>query len=142
MYTYSYPRPALTVDAIVLYKKEHQWQLLLVERKGEPFKGNWALPGGFVNMDEQLEEACIRELDEETGVKVGGMEQFYTFGAIDRDPRGRTVSVVYYVFLEEQQNPKAGDDAAKAVWFALDDLPPLAFDHAKIIEQFRNQVLS
>ncbi|MDX9883371.1 MAG: NUDIX hydrolase [Prolixibacteraceae bacterium] len=141
MYTYKYPRPALTVDAVVLFKKQDEWQILLIERRKDPFKGKWALPGGFVNMDERLEEACIRELEEETGLKVQEMTQFRIFDIIDRDPRGHTVSVVYYTLLEKMQEIKAGDDAGKADWFSLSELPGLSFDHADIIEQFRNDVL-
>jgi 8-oxo-dGTP diphosphatase len=136
MYTYQYPRSALTVDAIVLRKEQDKWQLLLIERGIEPFKGKWALPGGFVNMDELLEKACIRELEEETGLKVDQMFQFKTFDAVDRDPRHRTISVVHYTILEDNQEIRAGDDAKKAAWFPLDRLPDLAFDHAKIIRDF------
>ncbi len=141
MYTYKYPRPALTVDAIVLCKQQDKWQILLIERGAEPFKGKWALPGGFVNMGELLENACIRELEEETGLKVNAMTQFRTFDAINRDPRGRTISVVYYIFLEELQAIKAGDDAKKVAWFPLSRLPEPAFDHAEVITLFVTDIL-
>lgn len=136
MYTYKYPRPAVTVDAIVLREEINEYSILLIERGIEPYKGQWALPGGFVNMDELLEDACIRELKEETGLNLKRMGQFKTFDAINRDPRHRTLSVVYYTFLDEHQEIKAGDDANKAQWFALNYLPELAFDHAEVISQF------
>lgn len=136
MYTYKYPRPALTVDAIVLYEEQDNWLILLIERGIEPFKGKWALPGGFVNMDERLEDACIRELEEETGLKVETMSQFKTADAINRDPRHRTISVVHYVILKDKQEITAGDDARKVAWFPLNKLPELAFDHAEIIQDF------
>jgi len=138
MYTYQYPRPALTVDAIVISPLK---LVLLIERGREPFKGKWALPGGFINMDETLEIACRRELEEETGLRVGELKQFRTFDAVDRDPRHRTISVLFYSFLEEELVPLAGDDAAKAQWFSLNHLPELAFDHQLILEEFKNEIL-
>lgn len=136
MYCYDYPRAALTVDALVIARLGNDWKILLINRKNEPFKNMWALPGGFVNMDETLEQACIRELHEETGLKPESMQQFRVFDAIDRDPRQRTLSVVFSVFLLDAAEVNGGDDAQKAAWFPLDNLPPLAFDHAEIIEQF------
>jgi 8-oxo-dGTP diphosphatase len=103
MYNYKYPRPALTVDALVYVKENSSFSVLLIQRGIEPFKGKWALPGGFVNMDELLETACKRELEEETGLHVGKMTQFKTFDAIDRDPRHRTISVVFSAQLPEKQ---------------------------------------
>lgn len=138
MYTYQYPRPALTVDAIVI---SPQKSVLLIERGREPFKGKWALPGGFINMDETLEIACRRELEEETGLRVGELKQFRTFDAVDRDPRHRTISVLFYSFLEEELVPLAGDDAAKVQWFSLSHIPELAFDHQLILEEFKNEIL-
>ena len=136
MYIYKYPRAALTVDAIVFVKSETTPFVLLIERGSEPFKNKWALPGGFVDMDETLEKACIRELEEETGLQVEEMQQFRTYDAIDRDPRHRTISVVYSVELEEQEPVTGSDDAAQAKWFSLDDLPELAFDHSDILTDF------
>lgn len=136
MYTYDYPRAALTVDAIVFVKEEGAISVLLIERGREPFKNKWALPGGFIEMDEILETACKRELLEETGLKVDKMTQFKTYDAIDRDPRHRTISVVYYTELSEKQQVNGGDDAALAGWFPISDLPELAFDHRQIIQEF------
>ena len=142
MYTYKYPRPALTVDALVLAKFENKMALLLIQRGIEPFLGKWALPGGFVNMDELLADACKRELEEETGLVVSEMYQFFTFDAIYRDPRHRTISVVHYVFLDSPGTLKAGDDAKNAAWFPLDELPELAFDHEQIIQKFVSERLA
>jgi len=136
MYTYNYPRAALTVDAIVFVKKGGSALVLLIERGREPFKNSWALPGGFIEMDETLEAACKRELLEETGLKVEQMTQFKTYDAIDRDPRHRTISVVYFTELNEIKQVKGSDDANRAEWFPVSDLPELAFDHKQIIEEF------
>jgi 8-oxo-dGTP diphosphatase len=111
---------------------------LLIERGRDPYKGKWALPGGFIDMDEPLEVACQRELEEETGIRVGEMKQFRAYGAVDRDPRHRTISVVFYAFQEEEPLAVAGDDAAKAQWFPLDHLPEMAFDHQQIIDDFKS----
>ncbi|MDO8930289.1 MAG: NUDIX hydrolase, partial [Bacteroidota bacterium] len=107
MHTYSYPRPAVTVDAILISKQN---SVLLIERGREPFKGKWALPGGFIDMDEPLETACIRELEEETGIRITLLKQFKAFGAVDRDPRHRTISVIFYAFTEDEIIAHAGDD--------------------------------
>ncbi len=136
MYTYKYPRAALTTDAIVFVKEEETTFVLLIQRGREPFLHQWALPGGFINLDETLEEACKRELEEETGFKAERMTQFKTYDAIHRDPRHRTISVVHYAELKEKQPVKGSDDAAEAKWFSLDDLPQLAFDHKLILEDF------
>lgn len=138
MFTYNYPRPAVTVDAILFSRGQ---SVLLIERGREPFKGIWALPGGFVDMDESLETACMRELEEETGIQVQEIKQFKAFGDVNRDPRHRTISVVFYSFTESEIQPKAGDDAACARWFPIDNLPELAFDHGKILEEFVREVL-
>ena len=132
-FTYPYPRPALTVDLILL-TREPSPRVLLIQRKHEPFQGRWALPGGFVDEGETLETAARRELQEETGVTVSAIEQFGTYGDPGRDPRGWTVSVVYLVRVEaEELSAQAGDDAAEVAWFALTDLPLLAFDHRQIL---------
>ena len=139
MYTYKYPRPSVTVDAILISKHK---SVLLIQRSGEPFKGKWALPGGFIELDESLETACHRELEEETGLKVDKLTQFKAYGAVDRDPRGRTISVIFYSFQDEEAIPMAGDDAANAKWFPLSQLPELAFDHQLIIDEFKAEVLN
>ena len=138
MYTYQYPRAALTVDAIVFTQKNNETYVLLIQRGHEPFKGKWALPGGFVNMDETLEEACIRELFEETGLEMAAMKQFKAYDAIHRDPRHRTISVVFSAETNEKKEVSGGDDAARADWFPVTDLPQLAFDHAQILSEFFN----
>ncbi|MGM0612643.1 MAG: NUDIX domain-containing protein [Bacteroidota bacterium] len=134
-YTYKYPRPALTVDAMVFRKNAEGWQVLLIKRKNEPFKDKWALPGGFVDMNETLEEAVVRELQEETGLKDIPLKQYRAFSDPDRDPRGRTVSVVFYAFVEGKTKVKGSDDAAEAQWHNLNQLPGLAFDHQQIIRK-------
>ncbi len=135
-YCYEYPRPALTVDAVIFKRKQKGiLEVLLIERKNDPFKGFWAFPGGFVNIDEDLETAVKRELFEETGLKDVELQQLYTFGAVNRDPRGRTVSVVYWGIAGKETEIFAGDDASKASWFPVDNLPRLAFDHDEIMKK-------
>lgn len=135
-YTYPHPRPALTADCVIFGLDEsHTLKILLIKRSAEPFKGDWALPGGFVNMDEDLETAALRELAEETGVKNVFIEQLYTFGQPGRDPRGRVVSVAYFALVNLSEHPvQANSDAELVAWYELDQLPPLAFDHDHIIE--------
>ncbi len=132
-YLYKYPRPALTVDAVVFKKVDKDISVLLIQRKNAPYRGKWALPGGFVDMDETLEESVYRELQEETGITRVDLKQLHTFSSIERDPRGRTVSVVFWGILQSGETPQAGDDAALAQWFNLNNLPPLAFDHKEIL---------
>ncbi|MBN2745967.1 MAG: NUDIX hydrolase [Bacteroidales bacterium] len=134
-YCYTYPRPAFTVDIIVLSKEE---KILLIQRKKPPFKGQWALPGGFVDLDETLEQAALRELKEETGISFDTLTAFKIYDAIDRDPRHRTISMVFFKTELAMHNLSviAGDDAASAQWFSIYDLPELAFDHKKIIRDF------
>lgn len=136
MYSYKYPRAAVTTDALVFVKEGKEIFVLLVERGNEPFKNKWALPGGFIEMDEILETACKRELQEETGLVVDKMTQFKTYDAVDRDPRHRTISVIYYAELDKKEQVKGGDDAARAAWFTVSDLPELAFDHLQILQEF------
>ena len=133
-FTYKYPRPALTVDAAVFHKGETKTEVLLIQRKNPPFQGGWALPGGFVDMDETLETAVHRELFEETGLKNIVLRQMHAFSTPGRDPRGHTISVVFWGMLEDEQTAKAGDDAQYADWFDLDNLPKLAFDHKDVVE--------
>jgi 8-oxo-dGTP diphosphatase len=132
-FVYDYPRPAVAVD-LVIVTREKEPLVLLVQRKHEPFAGKWALPGGFVNMDETLEQAARRELLEETGVLVAKLQQLGTFGDPGRDPRGRVISVVYLAEIKPGSvRPQAADDAAAVGWFTLHRPPPLAFDHAAIL---------
>ena len=134
-YTYEYPRPALTVDCIIFGLDKKNLKVLLIKRGLEPFAGKWALPGGFVDMEEDLHQAALRELEEETGVKDIFIEQLYTFGKQGRDPRGRVVSVAYYALVNLGEHPiNASSDADEAAWFEIDQLPPLAFDHEEIID--------
>ena len=131
-YTYKYPHPSVTTDCVIFGFDGTKLQVLLVERGLEPYKGKWAFPGGFVKMDESCEEGALRELKEETGLTGAYIEQFRTFSDPNRDPRERVITVAYYA-LVRIQDVKAGDDAAKAGWFALDEVPQLAFDHDRIL---------
>jgi ADP-ribose pyrophosphatase YjhB (NUDIX family) len=134
-FMYQYPRPALTVDCVVFGFDEGDLKVLLIERALAPFKGKWALPGGFVGMDETLDEAARRELQDETGIKELYLEQLYTFGDVDRDPRERVISVAYYALVKlGDYRVKAATDAKDAAWFPVSDVPALAFDHDKILE--------
>ena len=135
-FTYDYPMIHLTVDIIIFDISISPKKILLIQRDRPPFEGEWAFPGGFVDIEERLEESAARELQEECGLKNIILKQFYSFSAIDRDPRHRTITVVYYGFVDkENNNVEAGDDARDAKWFSLDDLPNLAFDHQEILEK-------
>ena len=125
---------AVTVDSVVLCNIKKEFKVLLIKRKNEPFKDQWALPGGFVEHNENLEEAARRELLEETGVKVNSMEQVSAFGEPGRDPRGRTISIAFLSRIFSEEKPTSGDDAIEAGWFNVKNLPKLAFDHDKIID--------
>ncbi|MFI5381665.1 MAG: NUDIX domain-containing protein [Tepidisphaerales bacterium] len=134
-YTYEYPRPSVTVDCVVFGLDEEDLKVLLIERGLPPFAGCWALPGGFVLMDETLEKAARRELEEEAGAKRVYLEQLYTFGDPGRDPRGRTITVAYYALVKLSDHKlHAATDARAAAWFPVDKLPRLAFDHERIVE--------
>jgi 8-oxo-dGTP diphosphatase len=139
-----YQRPSLTVDVVVVAPIDDQHKVLLVQRRNSPFEGSWALPGGFVDPHEPLEDAARRELLEETGTEPAHLEQLHTFGAPGRDPRGWTISVAYLAVLEEgaaqSVQPHAGDDAAQVGWFDLLAPPPLAFDHADILAHARRRL--
>ncbi len=126
--------PDVAVDMVIFTVGGDDLAVLLVRRRGEPFAGRWAIPGGFVEEDESLDAAAARELREETGVADVYLEQLYTFGEPHRDPRGRVISVAYYALLRHPPAATAGDDAADARWFPLRGLPPLAFDHAEILD--------
>lgn len=139
----TYERPSVTVDVVILTVRDGRLEVLLVKRRHWPFEGMWAIPGGFVEPDESLEDAARRELEEETGVSDVYLEQLYTFGDPGRDPRTRVITVVYYALIRaDQLRIHAGDDAADARWFPAYDLPPLAFDHAKILAYTRERLRS
>ncbi|MFT3771872.1 MAG: NUDIX domain-containing protein [Minicystis sp.] len=144
-FTYPYARPALAVDCVVFGLDEEDLKILLIKRDLEPFAGRWALPGGFVHVDESVDDAARRELAEETGLSRVFLEQLYTFGAIDRDPRERVVSVAYYALVNlSDHRVKAATDAREAAWFAVADMPRLAFDHEEVastaLERLRGKV--
>ena len=129
---------AVTVDSVVFCNANNKFKVLLIKRRNDPFEGQWALPGGFIDENEDLITAAKRELEEETGVVVNTMEQVRAFGKPDRDPRGRTISIAFVSRIFEEASLKAGDDAAEASWVIIDHLPQLAFDHAEIIEAAKN----
>lgn len=134
-YTYEFPRPAVTVDCVVFGLDDSGLQIMLIERDLKPFQGTWALPGGFVHLDETLDEAAYRELQEETGLKNLFLEQLYSFGALDRDPRGRVISIGYYALVNiRDHRVRAATDARAAAWFPVSKIPPTAFDHHRIID--------
>lgn len=136
-YSYDHPRPSVTVDIILFTFHEDRLKVLLIRRNHAPFAGRWALPGGFVNIDEDLEDAARRELSEETNVSDVYLEQLYTFGDPDRDPRGRVITVAYFALLSNDQvsqlQIRGASDAGEAAWWNIYDLPDLAFDHARIL---------
>jgi len=125
---------AITVDAAVFHKADNQLKILLIQRKNDPFKEQWALPGGFLEEDESLKDGALRELEEETGLKNINLNQIEAFGEIGRDPRGRTISVAFMGLVKQEESVNGADDAQDAKWFDVKDLPKLAFDHSKIIK--------
>ena len=133
-FCYKYPHPAVTTDCVIFGFDGTKLKVLLIERGIEPYKGRWAFPGGFVNMDESCEQGALRELKEETGLTGAYIEQFHTFSEPNRDPRERVITVAYYA-LVRIQDVIGGDDAAQAAWFALDETPQLAFDHDRILRE-------
>jgi 8-oxo-dGTP diphosphatase len=141
-YTYDYPRPAVTADVVLVKVLDNRLKILLIQRKSPPFAQCWALPGGFLDMDEELETAARRELYEETGLKIGKLLELGAFGGIGRDPRGRTVSIAYLAIHNSavELRPKAGDDAAKVGWFSFNRPPRLAFDHSEILRKARRRL--
>jgi 8-oxo-dGTP diphosphatase len=144
-FTYEYPRAALAVDTVLFGVDEGDLKVLLIQRKLAPFQHAWALPGGFVRLDETVDEAARRELEEEAGVKDVYLEQLYTFGTLNRDPRERVVTVAYYALAKlSDHRIRAATDAMGVGWFSLDDLPKLAFDHAQVValahERLRGKV--
>lgn len=134
-YTYEYPRAAVTADCIVITQEENP-RVLLIKRGNEPFKGSWAIPGGFMEMEETTRECAIRELKEEANLTVTDVVMVGCYDALGRDPRHRTVTMAYLAIVDPgmMNMAKAGDDAAEHQWFPIDELPPMAFDHDKIME--------
>ncbi|MCK4922720.1 MAG: NUDIX hydrolase [Bacteroidales bacterium] len=134
-YSYKYPRPSVSVDIMIFSKLNQKIEVLLIRRKNPPFKQLFALPGGFMDMDESLEEAAIRELKEETNIDIKSLLQFGIYDKPDRDPRGRTLSVIFYaIFDKKPDNIEAGDDAQMVKWCDMNKLPELAFDHTQILK--------
>lgn len=131
----------VAADAMVFSKSSGELQMVLIRRKNDPFKGLWAIPGGFVEDDEELETAAIRELEEETGMKLAAMTQLHTFGKVGRDPRFRTVSVTFYAVVDATAHPvTGGDDAAEAHWVNIKDITELAFDHKQVLDFALKQI--
>lgn len=133
-YTYPYPRPSVTMDCVIFGYDGKDLKVLLIERGIPPFKGMWAFPGGYLQMDETALEGAKRELMEETGLETAYIEQFHTFSAVERDPRGRVITIAHLA-LVRISDVKGGDDAARAQWFSLSDVPQLAFDHDMILRE-------
>ena len=131
-YCYKYPHPSVTTDCVIFGFDGTKLRVLLIERGIEPFKGKWALPGGFLRMDEDAETGALRELKEETGLDAAYIKQFHTFTTPNRDPRERVITIAYYALVRLQE-VTGGDDAARAEWYALDKVPALAFDHDQIL---------
>jgi 8-oxo-dGTP diphosphatase len=143
VYCYDFPHPAVTTDVVILTIRDRKLKILLVRRAGEPYRGAWALPGGFVEPDEGLDQAAARELEEETGVTGVYLEQLYTFGEPKRDPRERVITVAYYALIpSDRLRLQAADDAEAVGWFAMDELPALAFDHADIIAMAHQRLVA
>lgn len=138
-YCYRYPHPAVTTDCVIFGFDGTNLKVLLIERGIEPFKGKWALPGGFLKLDESAEQGAQRELKEETGLETAYIRQFHTFSDPDRDPRERVITIAYYALVRLQE-VVGGDDAARAEWFDLDDVPPLAFDHHRILNMATSEL--
>ena len=131
-YTYKYPHPAIATDCVVFGFDGYELKVLLIERGCEPYKGMWAFPGGFMRIDESAEQCAMRELVEETGLKLTYMEQLGAFSGVYRDPRERVVSIAFYALVKSSE-VNGGDDAAQAQWFSVDKVPQLAFDHDYIL---------
>ena len=143
MFQYEYPHPAVTVDVVIFTIRDRQLKLLLVKRAGEPYRGKWALPGGFVQLEESLDAGASRELEEETGVSGVFLEQLYTFGKPGRDPRERVITVAYYALVpSDKLQIRAATDAEAVGWFGMDELPELAFDHAEIVAMAHQRLVA
>ncbi len=142
-FTYRYPHPAVTTDIVIFTIRQDELKVLLIKRALPPHKNQWALPGGFIKMEESLEEGARRELEEETGVTGVYLEQLYTFGRPDRDPRERVITVAYYALIaSDELEPKAASDAENVSWFGLKELPDLAFDHKEILKMAHKRLIT
>ncbi len=141
-FCYEYPRPAVAADIILVAKNSNDIQILLIQRKNTPFQNMWAFPGGFMESDEPILRTAHRELLEETGIKVEKLDFLWYYDGVNRDPRGRTIGFAFYSILDHIIEAKSGDDAANACWFNIDSLPPLAFDHEKIIYDLKQKILT
>ncbi len=139
MFCYKYPHPAVTTDCVVFGINGGKVNVLLIERGGEPYKGCWAFPGGFMNIDETAEQGVVRELNEETGLEADWLREFGTFTTVDRDPRERVITIAFYT-LTHKTDVQGGDDAARAQWFPLDEVPALAFDHDLMLQRALQQL--
>lgn len=143
MHRYEYPHPAVTVDIVIFTIRDNQLKLLLIRRALEPYQGMWALPGGFIEMDEDLETAARRELAEETGISGVYLEQLYTFGKPHRDPRERVITVAYYALIPSGKlRLQSATDAEAVGWFGMEELPKLAFDHADIVDMAHQRLVA
>jgi len=143
MYQYEYPHPAVTTDVVIFTIRDKQLKLLQIMRGGEPYKGHWALPGGFVQLDEDLETGARRELKEETGISGVYLEQLYTYGAVNRDPRERVISVAYSALIASDKIVlQAATDAEAVGWFSMNELPRLAFDHKDIVDMAHQRLVA
>ncbi|MDH3352428.1 MAG: NUDIX hydrolase [Gammaproteobacteria bacterium] len=141
-YSYDYPHPAVTTDIVIFTIRQDELKVLLIKRALPPHQGAWALPGGFVNLDESLEEGARRELAEETGVSGVYLEQLYTFGRPDRDPRERVITVAYYALIPTDTiEIRAATDAEGVSWFGMNELPELAFDHREILDMAQRRLV-
>lgn len=138
-FCYKYPHPAVTADCVIFGFDGVAIKVLLIQRGIEPYKGKWAFPGGFMQIDETAEECAKRELEEETGLKASSVEQFYTFSDVNRDPRERVITVAHYALVRLSE-VKGGDDAMSAKWFAMNEIPSLAFDHDRILRMAVNRL--
>ena len=143
-FSYPYPHPAVTTDVVVFTIRDERLSILLVKRANPPYQGEWALPGGFLAIDEDLDACAARELREETGISGVYLEQLYTFGATHRDPRERVISVTYYALVPQDAlaTPRAASDAADVGWHPFEKLPELAFDHADIIAMAHQRLVA
>jgi 8-oxo-dGTP diphosphatase len=141
-FEYKFPRPMVTVDVLTLHYQDERLEILLIERKNPPFQGTWAFPGGFVEMNENLDTAASRELSEETSLSVSSMFPLFVADQPQRDPRGRTITQLFCGILNASaKTPNAGDDASGASWFPLNHLPSLAFDHSELIDRAKTELL-